>query len=140
MDLAKFARDFLTRAEERLKAADDALKRGSFPEVIRFSQEATELSLKAAMRFKGIEYPKVHDVADVLLLNKPRFAGWFREKIEWMASFSAEMAKKRSLALYGIEASGKSPSEIFDDPEEAAKALADAKKVLSLCARAIREG
>jgi len=67
-----------------------------------------------------------------------RFPSWFAQNIEWMAHFSAEMAEKRSLALYGVEASGKSPSEIFDDPEEAEGALRDAKKILSLSTRLLR--
>ncbi len=138
MEIVKFARDYLKRGEERTMAAGEALKRRSFPEVIRFSQEATELSLKAALRLKGIEYPKVHDVGDVLLLSKSRFPAWFRENIDWMVRFSAEMAEKRSLALYGVEASGKSPSEIFDDPVEAGEALSGAKKVLSLSSKLSR--
>jgi len=55
LELAKFARDYLKRGEERTRAAGEALRRRSFPEVIRFSQESTELSLKAALRLKGIE-------------------------------------------------------------------------------------
>ena len=135
MEMAKFAKDYLKRAEERVRAAEDALRRSSFPEVIRFSQEATELSLKAALRMNGIEYPKVHDVGDVLVINRRRFPKWFEEKVDWMAKFSAEMAERRSLALYGVEASGKSPGEIFNDPAEAKEALGGARLVLRLCSR-----
>src|SRR5882762_6090795 len=123
VDLKKFAQDYIARATERISAAEDALKRGSFPEVIRFSQEATELSLKAALRLVGIEYPKVHDVGDVLQLNAKRFPEKFQERIPQIAEFSREAAAKRSLAMYGVEASGKTPGQIFDDPGEAADAL-----------------
>jgi HEPN domain-containing protein len=101
--------------------------------VIRFSQEATELLLKAALRLVGIEYPKVHDVGDVLLLNAERFPAKFEARIPQMAEFSREMASKRSLAMYGVEASGKTPAQIFDDPGEAAEALKNAKEVLTFC-------
>jgi HEPN domain-containing protein len=133
VDLRKFAEDYIARATERISAAEDALKRGSFPEVIRFSQEATELSLKAALRLVGIEYPKVHDVGDVLQLNAKRFPEKFQERIPQIAEFSREAAAKRSLAMYGVEASGKTPGQIFDDPVEAGDALGRAKEVLTLC-------
>ena len=99
--------------------------------MIRFSQEATELSLKAALRLVGIEYPKVHDVGDVLLLNAKRFPPTFEAQVPQMAEFSGEMAGKRSLALYGVEASGKTPGQIFDDPDEAGDALTRVKEILA---------
>jgi HEPN domain-containing protein len=101
--------------------------------VIRFSQESTELLLKAALRLIGIEYPKVHDVGDVLLLNAERFPAKFEARVPQMAEFSKEMASKRSLAMYGVEASGKTPGQIFDDPREAEEALKDAKEILASC-------
>jgi HEPN domain-containing protein len=119
-------------------AAEDALERGSLPEVIRFSQEATELSLKAALRLVGIEYPKVHDVGDVLLLCAERFPAKFEARIPEMAEFSKEMASKRSLAMYGVEASGKTPGQIFDDPGEAGEALKNAKGILASCSELLR--
>ena len=59
------AKDYLRRARARLIAAEDATKRGDYPETVRYSQECVELSLKACLRMAGIEYPKVHDVGDV---------------------------------------------------------------------------
>jgi len=132
-DLIRFAKDYIERARERIKAAEGALERESFPDVIRFCQEATELSLKAALRLVGIEYPKVHDVGDVLLLAAKRFPATFEARIPQMAEFSREMSSKRSLAMYGVELSGKSPSQIFDDPVEASDSLKRAKEVLMLC-------
>ena len=50
-----------------------------------------------------------------------------------MAEFSREMAGKRSLSMYGVEASGKTPAQIFDDPGEAREALKSAKELLASC-------
>jgi len=74
MDMKGFARDYLARAKERIMDASSALSRKSYPEVIRYSQEATELSLKASLRFVGVEYPKVHDVGDVLTERREKWS------------------------------------------------------------------
>ncbi|HYR04374.1 MAG TPA: hypothetical protein VEO75_03215, partial [Nitrososphaerales archaeon] len=76
---------------------------------------------------------KVHDVGDVLQLNAKRFPEKFQERIPQFAEFSREAAAKRSLAMYGVEASGKTPGQIFDDPVEAGDALGRAKEILTLC-------
>jgi HEPN domain-containing protein len=132
-----FAKDYLKRAGERLLAGEAAMARGSYPEVVRYSQEATELSLKAALRSVGIEYPKVHDVGEILVLYKDRFEDWFAKEVERMAVFSAEMMRKRSAALYGLEATGKPPGEVFDDPAESGADLEEAKRIHQLCGRLI---
>jgi HEPN domain-containing protein len=41
--------------------------------VMRQSQEAVELSLKAALRVAGIEPPKWRDVGPILMQNRDRF-------------------------------------------------------------------
>lgn len=133
--LKEFGRDYLARAKERLTMAEGAFERGSYPEVIRLSQEATELSLKAVLRLVGIEYPKVHDVSDVLVISKDVFPGWFAGEVPRVAEFSRIMAEKRSIALYGVEASEKPPGEVFNDPKEARQDLDEAERVHSLCLR-----
>ena len=137
MSMDDFAKDYLKRAGERLLAGEAAMARGSYPEVVRYSQEATELSLKAVLRSVGIEYPKVHDVGEILVLYKDRFEGWFAKEVERMAVFSAEMMRKRSAALYGLEATGKPPGEVFDDPAESGADLEEAKRIHQLCGRLI---
>ena len=137
MDMKGFARDYLARAKERIMDASSALSRKSYPEVIRYSQEATELSLKASLRFVGVEYPKVHDVGDVLTACREKFPPWFASEVPAMSKFSRVMAEKRSAALYGVEASGKTPGEIFNDPEEAEEALKEARRIHELSRRMI---
>ena len=131
MKLGELARDYLRRAEVRVKSAQGATASKDYPDAVRFSQEAVELSLKAALRGFGIEYPKEHDVGGVLRSVGERYPKWFREKIDELAEISADLASKRALAMYGLEAAGKSPSELFGE-EQAVKALGEAKTVVRL--------
>ena len=61
--------------------------------------------LKASLKLVGIEYPKAHDVSDVLLENRDRLPEWFGRKIEFMAKASSKLAAKRELAFYGVRKS-----------------------------------
>lgn len=130
------ARDYLRRAKARLIAAGDAFKRRDYPEVVRYSQECVELSLKACLRIVGIEYPKVHDVGDILRAEAARFPKWFRENVEGLADISRDLAEKRAPSMYGIEAAGKPPGELFGR-EDAEQALRDAERVYGLAERLI---
>jgi HEPN domain-containing protein len=139
MKLSELARDSLRRAGVRVKSASGAIASKDYPDAVRFSQEAVELSLKAALRAFGVEYPKEHDVGGVLRSVGERYPTWFREKIEELAEVSADLASKRSLAMYGLEAAGKSPSELFGE-EQAAKAIGEAKMVVGLVEKLLRKG
>ncbi len=87
--------DFMKRASSRYLDANSALKRGDYPDVVRYSQECVELSLKACLRAVRMEYPKVHDVGDVLIVNEDKFPRWLREKVDEFAEISADLAMKR---------------------------------------------
>jgi HEPN domain-containing protein len=128
MDMFRLGADYLRGARSRLLDAESALRRGDYPEVVRYSQEAVELSLKACLRMAGIEYPKVHDVGDELKFNALKFPTWFSTGIEEFARISAELAIKRAASMYGIEAAGKGPSDLFDK-EEAELSIREAKLV-----------
>ena len=94
MQLLRIARSYLRQAEARLEDAKDALSEGNYPYAVRLSQECVELSLKAALRAVGIDYPKVHDVSDVLADVSERFPEWFRAKIDFLCESSKILAKK----------------------------------------------
>jgi HEPN domain-containing protein len=138
MNLLPGARSFLRRSRARLDAAEQMLKNGDLPEVVRFSQEATELALKAALRLAAVEYPKRHDPGEVLRGNAIRFPLWYRESIPEMAQISAVLAQNRELAVYGDERLGKTAEELFTDPAQAAEWLAAAKRVYRWSARLCR--
>ena len=135
--MSELARDYLKRAEVRVRIAAGAAASKDFPDAVRFSQEAVELSLKAALRAFGVEYPKEHDVGGVLRIVGDRYPKWFQEKIDELAEVSADLASKTALAMYGLEAAGKSPSELFGE-KEAAKALGEAKMVFRLVEKLLR--
>lgn len=132
------AKDYLERARNRILDASSALTRGAYPEVVRYSQECVELSLKAVLRVVGVEYPRVHDVGDVLDLHKERFPKWFRKYIERLRHISTNLAQKRGPSLYGLERLGKPPSEIFDE-KDARDALNSAKYVHECCLKFFKE-
>src|SRR2546425_4820350 len=138
MNLRELARDSLRRAEVRGKSAASATASKDYPDAVRFSQEAVELSLKAALRAYGVEYPKEHDVGGVLRSVRERYPKWFQEKIDELAEVSGDLASKRALAMYGLEAAGKSSSELFGE-KDAAKALGEARLVAGLVEKLLRK-
>jgi len=121
-----------------LRDAREALAEGLYPYALRLSQECVELSLKAALRIVGIEYPKKHDVSDVLVMAKERFPEWFREEIDFLADTSRVLAKKREVSMYGDEALMLSPDEVVSR-EEARVAVESAEKTYRLCRRLLNE-
>ncbi|MEM3734608.1 MAG: HEPN domain-containing protein [Nitrososphaerales archaeon] len=108
------------------------------PYTVRLSQECVELSLKAVLKAVGIEYPKIHDVSDVMLLVEDRFPSWFREEIGFLIESSKILVKKREISLYGGEESFLTPEEVINarDAEDAVKR---ADKTYHLCERLVAE-
>jgi HEPN domain-containing protein len=132
--MLKLASSYLRQAESRLKDAEDALKEGNHPYTVRLCQECVELSLKASLRLVGIEYPKVHDVSDLLVEVKERFPKWFKREAEEFAKVSRSLTSKRELAFYGYNDEAISPEEVIGR-KEAEAALKGAGKVYRLCKR-----
>lgn len=138
MKTTSIARHYLKEAERRLKTAMNALKEKAYAYTVRQSQECTELSLKATLRLVMVEYPKKHDVSDVLEREAKRFPTWFRNLLPKMAKVSAYLAEKRSLAMYGDELKGMGPEELFDE-KDAEEALQSAKFVFKNSFRLMKE-
>ncbi|MEM2876342.1 MAG: HEPN domain-containing protein [Candidatus Bathyarchaeia archaeon] len=103
MQLLKVAKSYLRQAGARLKDAEDAFPEANYPYAVRLSQEYVELSLKAALKAVGIDYPKIHDVSDVLTEVKERFPEWFRVELSFMRESSKILVKKGEISLYGGE-------------------------------------
>ena len=134
MELLKVARAYLRQAEARLKDAKEALAEGNYPYAVRLSQECVEMSLKAVLKAVGIEYPKVHDVSDVLVDVKERFPDWFRAELQFLCQSSKALAKKREISLYGGEEAFLSPEEVISKAD-AEDAVRRADKTYGLCKR-----
>jgi len=132
------AKSNLRQARDRLKHAEEELRSGNYPYIVRQCQEAIELSLKAALRLVGIEPPKWHDPGPVLRRERNRFPEWFREHIDEFASISRSLRKERELAMYGDEEAGIPPEELYTR-YDAEQALNMAKKVLEHVEKLLQE-
>jgi HEPN domain-containing protein len=136
MKTTDMASSMLEQAGLRLKAAAMGIKRKGYAYTVRSSQECVELSLKAALRLVGVEYPKKHDVSRVLLLAMKRFPEWF--KVENFAKISRALAEMREPAMYGDELRSVPSTRLFTK-EHATKALAEASEVYKSCSRLLKK-
>lgn len=135
----ELALDYIDRAELTLEEARGAFEKEVYSLTIRRAQETVELALKAALRFLAIEYPRDHDVSDVLLrIRESRpLPDWFEKRIDFMVGVSSDLARKRGPAFYGIERSVMPASKLFDR-DEGMKALKNADEVFKLCVKLIK--
>lgn len=99
----ELAADHLARAAARLKALDVLFDCGSWADVVRESQEVVELTLKGLLRTSGIEAPRIHDVADVLLAERGRLPPVVQPHVDRLAAISRQLRRDRELAFYGAE-------------------------------------
>lgn len=113
------ARDYIGRARIRLRALDVLFEAKSWADVVRESQEIVELSLKALLRARGIDPPRVHDVSEILLAEKARMPEELAGELETLTEISRTLRRDRELAFYGAE--DLTPSGFYsrDDASEA---------------------
>ena len=132
------ARDMIARARRCLREARTARDEGDHALCVRRSQEVIELAVKGLLRLTGVEFPREHDVSDVLLRSASRLPPSWRGDLPELARRMREITPKRGPAMYGLEAQGIPASDVFDD-DDALAALADAEFVLSRCAAWLEE-
>jgi HEPN domain-containing protein len=89
LSLIKIAKAYLRQAGARLEDAREALLEGNYPYAVRLSQECVE-----------IEYPKIHDVSDILIDFVDRFPEWFRAELEFLRESSKILVKKRDKPIW----------------------------------------
>jgi hypothetical protein len=97
------AGDYVRRAGARLRALDVLFDEESWADVVREAQEIVELALKGLLRASGIEPPRIHDVADVLLEEQARLPPALRGDLTRLADASRGLRRDRELAFYGAE-------------------------------------
>lgn len=97
------AADHVKRAGARLRALDVLFDAGSWADVVRESQEVVELALKGLLRAYGVEPPRIHDVADVLLAERSRLPATLADHVDRLATISRQLRRDRELAFYGAE-------------------------------------
>ncbi len=128
------AQSYMIKASNRLDILDLLLKKKSYSDVIRESQEIVELALKAMLRHIGIDPPKWHDVGMILLENSEKFPVDIRNELKELADISKWLRTERELSFYGdIDFI---PTEEYDE-EDAIKAINDTRKVMNVALRLV---
>ena len=111
----ELAVDYVRRADVRLRAIDVLFEAASWADVVRESQEALELALKGLLRASGVEPPRIHDVADVLLAEQARLPTALHAEVDRLAALSRDLRRDRELAFYGAE--DLTPSKFYRQPD-----------------------
>jgi HEPN domain-containing protein len=113
------ARDYIRRAEIRLRTLDVLFEAESWADVVREAQETVELALKALLRSRGVDPPRIHDVSGLLLAEKDRMPEALKGELEALSQISRDLRRDRELAFYGAE--DLTPSGFYsrDDAQEA---------------------
>ncbi|WP_447979711.1 HEPN domain-containing protein [Candidatus Nitrospira bockiana] len=101
MTSESLAKSYLKKAVDRLEILDVLLRKEAYSDVVCEAQEIVELAMKGMLRAVGIEPPKVHDVGNMVLEHRHRFAEHLRETLPALAVISKELRKDRELAFYG---------------------------------------
>jgi len=130
LDLAK---DYVLRANGRLKAVDTLFAERMWADVVRECQELVELALKGLLRYHDIEVPRVHDVSEVLEANSARFPKIVQETLEELTEISQELRRDCELAFYGSE--DITPHSFYKE-KHARIARQRAGRVVSICREA----
>lgn len=137
----EMAEDYLKRAGRCLQEAESAFRENDYPMAIRRSQECIELSIKGVLRALSIEFPREHDMSDVLVKVAWKEIGspnWFTARVEDLAKIMREITPKRGPAMYGFEKEMKPASAIFSQ-EDGMKATEDARFVFETCKKFLQE-
>lgn len=128
------AQSYLSKAMVRLEALNLFFQKRAFSDVVREAQEIVELSLKAMLRFVGIEPPKIHDVGGLLIEYREKFPPEIASEVEKLARISKKLRKERELAFYGdIDFI---PTEEYTE-EDASMALNEARFVVEVAQKLI---
>jgi HEPN domain-containing protein len=123
------ASDHLKRAEARLTALDALWNAASWADVVRESQEVVELTLKGLLRSCGVDPPRAHDVADVLIAEVDRLPAPLHVHLDSLVSASRALRRDRELAFCGAD--DLTPSDFYKQPDADA-ARNQARQVVAL--------
>lgn len=134
----RIAQEYLQRARTRRPALDTFLAAGLHGDVMRQAQEISELVLKGALRFVGVEPPKRHDVHDIVGQFLARLPPEWGQVVGELRTALARLAEERSRAFYGDEERGIPASELFGE-EDARQAMAIADQLLAMYERLLGE-
>lgn len=70
---------------------------------MRRAQECVELCLMGTLRLAGIEYPRSHEVSQLLadVVTKKDLPDWFKRRLDQISAVSRRLAEKRPLVVWG---------------------------------------
>ena len=131
------AADYIHRAAIRLRALDVLYEAESWADVVRESQEIVELSLKALLRARGIDPPRMHDVSGVLVAERHRLPQALAGEIENLTAISRGLRRDRDLAFYGAE--DLTPSGFYSHAD-AEQARTGARRTVELVTPHVKTG
>lgn len=78
-----------------------ALEESSYNLAVRRAQESVELALKGLLKVLGIEYPKVHDVGELFMLQvTEKFPQVQRKVLERIKDISMRLSRDREPSFY----------------------------------------
>ena len=130
------ARSYLREAQQILGEAERHHGERVWHLVVRRSQEAVELSLKALLRASGIEVPRVHDVGIFLVDHADRLPPAVVPHLDRLVSTSRRLRQEREVSFYGDDETGAPPDRLYSH-DDAEAALGDARFVLTVAAGGI---
>lgn len=130
MNNQQLYKDYLLRAEGRLKALETLFNEGLWADVVRESQEIVELALKGLLRYLQIEVPRIHDVSAVLEENTDKLPASIKKSLPELVDISQDLRRDRELAFYGSE--DVTPHEFYKK-KHATAAKEKANKVVVIC-------
>jgi HEPN domain-containing protein len=107
--------DHVRRAAARLLAVDALFAARSWADVVRESQEVVELALKGLLRAYGVDPPRIHDVADVIMAEAARLPQALAGDLARLADVSRSLRRDRELAFYGAE--DLTPSDFYKEAD-----------------------
>lgn len=128
----ELASDYVRRAGARLRAVDVLFEAESWADVVRESQEIVELALKGLLRSVGVDPPRVHDVSDVLEVERDRLPAELAEGLDVLTRASKELRRDRELAFHGAE--DLTPSGFYSR-DDGHRARASARRVVEMVSR-----
>ncbi|MBS7623096.1 HEPN domain-containing protein [Candidatus Bathyarchaeota archaeon] len=137
MSNLKLARSAIERGKRWLQAGSRAFEDKRWDDVVYSSQMAVEHFVKSVLIAFGIDFPRVHDVSDILedVGRRSDVPAWFREMVPEIAKVMSELAELRGIAGYGFE-EGVDCSYFRDYAPEALK---KARMTLEACLKLIKE-
>lgn len=120
-------KDYIERAQIRIGAVEYLFSKKSWADVVREAQETVELALKALLRSRSIDVPRIHDVSEILLEEQSKLPTAIKKDLEKICDISRSLRRDRELAYYGSE--DLTPSEFYKE-KDAEEALQSARFIV----------